>query len=382
MRQHFLLDPNIVFLNPGSYGACPRVVFQAYQDWQLEMERNPVAFLGRRSAALLRDARIVLASYLGARADDLVFVANATTGVNIVARSLDFRPGDEILTTDLEYGACIATWERVCQQRGATLRRVEIALPLEADRFVDHLFNAVTKRTRLLFTSHLTSGTALILPIADLCRRARAAGIISVIDGAHAPAQLELNLQALDADFYIGNCHKWMCAPKGSAFLHAQTRHHAALHATVVSWGDVATEGTPTDRDSFTGESLLERRLQWQGTRDIAAFLSVPAAIAWQQKQDWNQQRARCHGMAVDLLHRVSSRLGQEPIGRSTDFGQMVPIPVPHTDAAALRRRLFEQHHIEVPVTQHAGCLFVRVSVQAYNTAAELQLLEDVLLAR
>ena len=305
MRSAFLLDPDITFLNHGSYGACPRAVFDIYQNWQLEMERNPVAFLARRSAALLRDARSALATYLGASADDLVFVSNATTGVNIVAQSFDLQAGDEVLTTDLEYGACIATWERVCRERGATLRRVSVPLPLDATQLVDRIFEAATARTRLLFVSHIASTTALTLPVAALCARARAAGITTLVDGAHAPGQLDLNLDALGADFYTGNCHKWLCAPKGSAFLHARPEHHSRLDAPVVSWGYLAQEGAPADRDGFTGASTFERRLQWQGTRDIAAFLSVPAAIAWQAAHDWATQRKRCHTMAMELMHRL-----------------------------------------------------------------------------
>ena len=172
MRSEFLLDPDITFLNHGSFGACPREVFSTCQAWQLDMERNPVLFLGRRSAALLREARSALAAYLGASADDLVFVSNATTGVNIVARSFDLKAGDEVLTTDLEYGACIATWERVCRERGATLRRVTVPLQFDAARFVDQLFESATPRTRLLFVSHMASATALTLPVAALCARA------------------------------------------------------------------------------------------------------------------------------------------------------------------------------------------------------------------
>ena len=380
MRDEFLLDPNITFLNHGSYGACPREVFKTYQDWQLEMERNPVLFLGRRSAALLREARSALAAYLGASTDDLVFVSNATTGVNIVARSFDLKAGDEVLTTDLEYGACIATWERVCRERGAALRRVSVPLPFDAARFVDQLFESATPRTRLLFVSHMASTTALTLPVAALCARARAAGITTLIDGAHAPGHLDLQLDTLGADFYTGNCHKWLCAPKGSAFLHARREHHSRLDAPVVSWGYLAQEGAPADRDGFTGASTFERRLQWQGTRDLAAFLSVPAAIAWQARRGWAAQRARCHGMAMELMHRLGRHFELAPIGQDSDFGQMAPIPVPHADAGALRRHLYDTHRIEVPVTQHGGRVFVRVSVQAYNTADELQGLEDALL--
>ena len=379
MREEFLLDPDIVFLNHGSYGAVPREVFAVFQQWQLEMERNPVQFLGRRSAALLRESREALAAYVGAQADDLVYVPNATTAVNIVARSLDLQPGDEVLTDELEYGACIATFERVCAERGATLVRVAVPLPFDAAGFVDTMLSHATSRTRLVLASHITSTTALILPAAALCRAARERGILSLIDGAHAPGQVDVDLQAIGADFYTGNCHKWLCAPKSAAFLHARPEHHAMLHANVISWGYVAGDGGHTGFDAYTGRTLLERRMQWQGTRDIASFLSVPAAIEFQRQRNWPAQRARCHTMAMALMHSLARRHGLAPIASDADFAQMAPIPVPHRDALDLKNRLFDDFRIEVPVTQHAGRCFVRVAVQAYNSAADLLALDEAL---
>jgi len=376
MREHFLLDPQTVFLNHGSFGACPREVLAALHAWQLEMERNPVQFLGRRSAALLRASREVLAAYLGARADDLVYVPNATTGVNIVAGSLDLRPGDEVLVNDLEYGACLAACAGVCEARGALLRTVSVALPFQADVFTASVVQAITPRTRLLFVSHMASTTALKLPLPALLREARARGVLTLVDGAHAPGQIDLALDELGADFYTGNCHKWLCAPKGAAFLHARPEHQALLHAPVTSWGYIAGDAARTPYDEYTGHSVFERRLQWQGTRDVCAFLTVPNAIAWLDQHQSPAQRQRCHRMAIDLMHGVAGGYGLAPIASDDHFAQMVPIPVPHRDAQALRRALFEQHRIEVPVTQHAGRTFLRVSVQAYNTEADLQALQ------
>ncbi|MFP5399293.1 MAG: aminotransferase class V-fold PLP-dependent enzyme, partial [Gammaproteobacteria bacterium] len=300
MRDRFLLDPDVVFLNHGSYGACPREVIEAQQRWQLQMERNPVEFLGRRSAALLREARERLGAAIGADADDLVFVPNSTTAVNIVARSLDLRPGDEVLATDHEYGACDATWQWVCSRAGATYRRVEVPLPYEREAFVERLLDALSPRTRLLFASHVTSTTALVFPVAALCAAARARGVPTLIDGAHAPGQLALDLHTIGADFYVGNLHKWLCAPKGAAFLHARREHHAMLDAPVISWGYLAGSGGHTGFDAYAGRTLLECRLQWQGTRDLSAFLAVSAAIAFQQRHDWPAVRRRCHALALD----------------------------------------------------------------------------------
>ena len=409
MREHFLLDPDTTFLNHGSFGATPREVLQAQQAMQQAMERNPVAWLGRDSGARLAAARARLGGCIGARAEDLAFVPNATTGVNIVARSWPLQPGDEVLATDHEYGACLATWRRRCAETGAKLVVVPVPLPFEPATFATRLLDAVTPRTRLLFVSHITSTTAIRFPIEALCAQARRRGIATLIDGAHAPGQIDLDLDALGADFYTGNCHKWLCAPKGSAFLHVHPGRAggpARLEAPVVSWGYVVEEmddsGVDADADAdadadveaeaaarighaglaaYTGRTPLERRLQWQGTRDISAFLGVPAAIDFQARHDWPAHRARCRAMARALQREVLARNGLTPIAPDEALVQMAPIPV-HTPPAAaekLRRWLCDERRIEVPVTQHAGQVFVRVSVQAYNTPADLARLRDAL---
>ena len=382
MRREFLLDPDTVFLNHGSYGACPREVFSIHQGWQREMERNPVHFLGRRSAALLAAARAPLAQYLHADADELAFVPNATTGVNIVAQSVAagwLQPGDEVLSTDHEYGACDETWRRVCASRGAQYRAVQVPLPFDSNSFAARMLDAATPSTRVIFVSHITSATALIFPLVEVCREARQRGIRTVVDGAHAPGQIDVDLAALGADAYTGNCHKWLCAPKGAAFLHLRREHHAQVRGPITSWGDVAGDAPQSPYDSYTGCTQLERRLLWQGTRDIAAWLAVPAALDFQQRHDWSAQRQRCHRMAVALMHRLCARHGTQPIAADGDFAQMVSIPLPHDDGAALREWLFTQHRIEVPLTWHQGHTLLRVSVQAYNTPADLQALASAL---
>jgi isopenicillin-N epimerase len=209
--RQFLLRPDITFLNHGSFGACPRPVFDRYQWWQRELEMQPVDFIGRRRTALLAQARAQLAQFAGTDADNLVYVPNATYATNIVARSLDLSPGDEVLSTDHEYGAAERTWRFTLAQRGATLITQPITLPITTtERFMEDLWAGVTSRTRVIFLSHITSPTALIFPVAEVCRRAREVGILTVVDGAHAPGQVDLSLDALGADFYAGNCHKWL----------------------------------------------------------------------------------------------------------------------------------------------------------------------------
>ncbi len=382
LREQFLLDPDVVFLNHGSFGACPRPVFAEYQRWQLEMERQPVEFLGRRSEELLDAARERLATYLHADCDDLVFVTNATSGLNVVARSLPLAPGDEILSTDHEYGALDRTWEHVCQKAGAHYLRQPVPLPVSTpEAAVEAIWAGVTPRTRILFLSHVTSPTALRFPVEELCRRAREAGILSIVDGAHAPGQIPVNLTAIGADVYSGNCHKWLCAPKGSAFLHVRPEHHATTEATIVSWGWV--EGNELWRE---GRPFVSRN-QWQGTRDLAAFLTVPAAIDFQAANEWDEVRARCHVLAGQARERLAELTGLEPIvpapgpddTRAPWYGQMIAAPVPMVDGRELKRRLYDDHRIEVPITRWPDRQFIRVSFQGYNSESDLDRLIEAL---
>lgn len=381
MKDLFLLDPDVVFLNHGSYGATPRPVFAAYQEWQRRLERQPVYFFSHVLEGELRSAREALGAYVNAAADDLVFVHNATFGVNVVARSLALAPGDEILATDHEYGACSNAWELACRKSGA--RYVRRALPLPGDSghdaaaLADHLWAGVTPRTRILYLSHITSPTALTLPVALLCARARAAGILTVVDGAHAPGQLPLDLTALDADVYTGNLHKWLCAPKGAGFLWVRPSLQAAIEPLVVSWGVGPERNLYQDNDFVSA-------LQWQGTDDPAAFLSVPAAIAFQAEHDWIVVRARCRGLLAGTLDRVAALTGLPPAyGHDGGwYAQMAIAPIPRQpDLPAFKARLWDRYRIEIPCIDWGGRHFVRISVQGYTTQADLDTLVEALRA-
>jgi isopenicillin-N epimerase len=367
VRDLFLLRDDVVFLNHGSFGACPRAVFEEYQRWQLELERQPVEFLARRFRGLMREAREALAGYVGAGADELVFVPNATTAVNIVAHSLPLRAGDEVVVTDHEYGAVDRTWRFICAQRGATLVRAAIPVPVEtAAEIVEHVWSAVTPRTRAICLSHITSPTALIFPVRDIVRRAREAGLISIVDGAHAPGQIPLDLRALGADFYASNCNKWLCAPKGSGFLYARRERQSQLRPLVVSWGAESAETvTPSP---FINE------FEYQGTRDPASFLAVPAAIAFQRAHDWDAVRESTHALAARARASVTAITGLSPLSPNDPawFVQMVSVPLPVDDPPGIQRRLREEFGIEVVVTRWHDYALLRVSVQAYNTADDI----------
>jgi isopenicillin-N epimerase len=374
--MHFLARRNIAFLNHGSFGARARPVFEAYQRWQGELESQPVEFLSRRLSGLLAEARAQLAAYIGTHANNIVFVPNATHGMNIIARSLELQPGDEVLGTDHEYGAVERTWRFICEQRGARYRSHPISLPVTSpEALIDELWEGVSDHTRLLVVSHITSPTALIFPVADICRRAAQQGILTAIDGAHAPGQVDLDLDRLGADFYVGNCHKWLCAPVGAGFLYARPDRQPLLQPLVVSWGWQARKPGPSPFLDY---------FEWIGTDDPAAFLSVPAAIAFQEQHDWPTVRAACHGLAAEARDRIHGLTGLPYICPDSPewWGQMCSVPLPICNVAAgetLQRRLWEEYQIEVPIVEWRDRFFVRVSIQAYNSHRDVdQLLKGL----
>ncbi len=369
LREQFLLDPGIVFLNHGSFGATPRPVFEVWQAWQRELEREPVAFVQRRQEPLLDAARGRIGSYLNADPDDLTFVTNATSGLNVIARSLPLEPGDEVLTTNLEYGALNMTWDYLCSKAGARYVHQPIPLPATSrEAIVDALWSGVTDRTRAIFLSHITSGSAMILPVEEICARAREAGILTIIDGAHVPGQLELDLQAIGADIYAGNFHKWLCTPKGTAFLYVRPEHQEWVESLTISWG-------------WSGEHTFVSRNQKQATRDVSGILAVGRAIDFQREYRWPEVRERCFTMLREFRERIHAHFGTEPLyPDSTEwYRQLANVSLPEGVADDLHDRLFYNHHIEVPITGYDERRFVRVSVQGYTTQDDLDALAAAL---
>lgn len=367
MRDLYLLDSSVVFLNHGSFGACPKPVFERYQAWQLELERQPVEFLGRRYDGLIRESLATLGEFIGTSGENLLFVPNATVGLNTVARSMKLKAGDEILTSNHEYGALDLTWQFIARETGAVIKRVNLELPfMDEQSIIEKIWAGVTPKTKILFLSHITSPTALIFPVQELCRRAREAGIISIIDGAHVAGHLPLNLDELGADFYSSNLHKWLSAPKGAAFLYVAPQYHSLIDPLTISWG-------------WNGESLFERT-RWQGTRDVSAYLTVPTAIQFQRDHNWQAISAQCHDLAIETALRISELFGLPPAAMPRFFGQMAIAPLPKgTDNAQVKTQLYEQFRVEIPLTKHDEQSFVRISIQAYNTRADADALVNAL---
>ena len=371
----FLLRPDVTFLNHGSFGACPRPVFEEYQRWQLQLESQPVAFLdpARGLSGWMRDARVAMAGMLGTAPDNIVGLTNATYALNIVAQSLDLKPGDEILTTDHEYAALEKTWAYVCRNTGAVIKTVAVPLPLTDEaQFTGAILAGFTDKTRVLFLSHITSATALVFPIERAVAEARKRGIYTVIDGAHTPGHIPLNLDALDADFYAGNCHKWIMAPKGSAFLHVRPALQAMINPLVISHGWTEDAKLPGTKGVF-GNSPFIDGLEMQGTRDPSAWLTVPAALQFRADHDWDKVAKACQRLAQDTAARVRAFTGLPALSSAAFCApQMVSMPVPRCDPAQLKTRLYDDYQIEIPCFDWQDHTIVRVSVQGYNTETQM----------
>jgi isopenicillin-N epimerase len=328
-----------------------------------------VEFLGRHVTNLMAESRAALADYLGAQRDDLVYVTNATVGVNIVARSLNLGPGDEVLTTDHEYGACDRTWRFLARKKGFTYINQPVSVPLPSgEDFVEQLWQGVTARTKIIFLSHIASPTAIIFPVTEVCRRAREQGILTLVDGAHAPGQIPLNLDQIGADYYTGNLHKWLCAPKGAGFLYACPEAQDLLEPLVVSWGW---------ESEMPGTSQFVDHHEWQGTRDLSAFLAVPTAIRFQRENDWARVQDNCHALAVEVEMKIRG-LTDLPSLYIDDswFAQMVTVSLPvGTDRLALKEFLYHKYRIEVPLIEWRRSVLLRISVQGYNLSQDIDAL-------
>jgi isopenicillin-N epimerase len=373
-KHDFLIRDDIVFLNHGSYGATPRPVFEKYQWWQRELERQPVEFLGRRATALMSESRSVLAKYLNTDRDDLAYVMNTTIGINILAHSLNLGESDEVLSSDHEYGALDRLWRFLAAKKGFKYIKQSVNLPLTSpEALVDDIWQRVTENTRLIYFSHVTSPTALIFPASSICERARKHGILTLIDGAHAPGQIPLDLTALGADFYSGNLHKWLCGPKGTAFLYARPEVQHLVEPLVVGWGWESERPNPVP--------FVDHH-EAQGTRDISAFLAVPGAIHYQQSHNWHQIRDECHRLACEMRRRIIKLTGLPPIcpESKTWFAQMASARLPdHIDHMELQRRLYDEFRIEIPLMNWNGQNLIRFSFQAYNDMDDVHTLEAAL---
>jgi isopenicillin-N epimerase len=374
MREHWLLDPAVTYLNHGTVGATPRAVLAAQQALQVEIERRPAQFMLRELVSVrvgmprpepprMRVAAAVVAEFLGARAEDLVFVENTTTGVNAVLRSLPLAPGDEILMTDLTYGGVANAARFVARQTGAVARAVEMPDPACGPAaVVEAVVAGIGERTRLAIVDHITAESALLLPLAEIAARCRARGVPVLADGAHAPGAIAVDIPALGVDWYVGNLHKWAWAPRSSGILWAPAERHADLHPTVISWG--LDQGLTAEFDML-------------GTRDPTQHLAAPAALALMRELGVDAVRSYNHDLVWRAAHRLAERWGVPFATPESMIGTMATLPLPRAlgstreDAARLRDALLFEDAIEVQVHAWKGRLRVRVSAQIYNDVGD-----------
>lgn len=387
MRQHWILDPEILFLNHGSFGACPRAVLDVQSELRARLEREPVFFFMRQLEGLLDAAREEVAAFVGARPDDMGFVRNATTGVNAVLRSLRLQPGDEILVTNHGYNACTNVARHVAERAGARVVVASFPFPLASeDEVALAVLGAATEHTRLVLLDHVTSPTGLVLPIARLVRALDERGIDTLVDGAHAPGMLDLDVSALGAAWYTANFHKHTCAPKGAAMLWARPDKQEDLHPAVISHG----------YNSRRARKRWLEEMDWQGTDDPTPWLCVPAAlrtVGALVDGGWPAVRARNHALALRAREILCDALGVPPPAPASMIGTLAAVPLWDGDDAPLgsaleldplQVALFEEDRIEVPLPPwpSAPQRLVRISAHLYNEEAEYQALADALVRR
>lgn len=366
------LRADTIYLNHGSFGPPPRSVQEARAEWQRRMDEQPMDFFVRQHEAATNAARLRLAQFVGARVENLAFVENATAGMNVVASSLRLKPDDEVLLTDHEYGAVRRIWQRSCDASGASLRIV--ALPQRFNdpaEVVATIAAALGPKTRLLVASHITSPTAITLPIDQIVRVARERGVATCVDGPHAVAQLPLALEPLGCDFYTASCHKWLSAPFGSGFLYVAPRWQAQMRPTRLSWGRLPPAELPEWSDEFL----------WSGTRDYSAYLAVPAAIEFLEQAGIETFRAHGHALARYARARLVELTQLEPLVADDPqwYTCMTHVPLPAGDARRLQRMLWETARIEVPIVEFHESRWIRVSCHLYNSQRDIDHLVDAL---
>ncbi|MEW5739761.1 MAG: aminotransferase class V-fold PLP-dependent enzyme [Myxococcota bacterium] len=373
MHPAFTLDPTITFLNHGSYGACPLAVQQAQSLLRAQLEAEPVRFMTRELEPLLDASRARLADFLGARPADLAFVPNATTGVNAVLRSLTLQPGDELVTTNHGYNACTNALRFVAERAGARVVIAQVPFPLEAaEQALEAVRRAVTPRTRLVLFDQITSPTALVFPVDALVKELETSGVRVLVDAAHAPGMLPLHLDETGASYTTGNLHKWVCAPKGAAFLHVRRDRQAEVRPAVISHG---ANSRRTDKSRFQLE------FDWTGTGDPTAYLCVPQALdvmASLHPDGWPGLMRANRDAATKAGELLSEALQPFRGARSLPGASMVSVEVPGPPDG-LQDRLFHHHRIEVPIIPFEGKTLVRVSMQAHTSLDDVERLARVL---
>ena len=373
LRSEWLLNERVTFLNHGSFGACPRIVLDDQAQWQRRLEADPIELIARRGPELLEAVKRDIGQWLGMRPGDFGLVTNATEGINAVLRSLELAPGDELLTTSHVYNAVRNAMRYVAGRAGASYREIDLPIPMSSQQqIVAQVLCGLSDKTRLLVIDHITSPTALIFPVEQIIAGCADRGVDVLVDGAHGPGMVPLNVPAIGAAYYVGALHKWACCPKGNAFLWARPDRQAAIHPLVIS--------------HYLGEEF-RREFSWQGTRDMAAWLAVPRALQFMANLGWDRVMAHNHAMAVWANQMLCDRWRVistgPPDGRMHGSMTTVPLPapldrLPVEEVTRLQQRLYSDFQVEVPIVLWGGRAFVRFSCQIYNTSSEYHRLDEI----
>ena len=364
LKKSFMLDPEIIHLNHGSFGATPKPIFDSLISWQKKLEYNPTKHLGLDIFTQLDISRDYLAQYINCHKDDIVFFPNPSTALNTVIRSLPLKKDDEILTTNHEYGALDKTWNFICKKTGAKCIRQSISIPLlSKNDFIKSFKSGITEKTKVIFFSHITSSTGLIFPAKEICKIAKEKNILCIIDGAHVPGHIDLDIKKLDPDIYTGACHKWMCSPKGTAFLYVKKEFQEIMEPLVVSWG--------YESDTPSHSQFLDY-MQWQGTNDISSYLTIPDTIKFLDENNWQQVSKECKKINRWARKEINQLLKKEPISNDDFIGQMSSIPMDSNDIIQDQIEFYVKYKIQIPFIKWNDKEFFRISIQVYNSKEDV----------
>ena len=367
-----MLDPEITFLNHGSYGACPIPVFEDYQNWQKKLENQPVQFMTNFLWENLKKSREYLADYINCSESDILLFPNPTTAINNLLKNLSLNEGDEVLMTQHEYGALVRAWGYASKMKKFKVVQQGIDIPLDSRQdFIDQFLSGVNSKTKVIFMSHITSQTALIFPVKEICQYAKKSGITTILDGAHVPGHIKLDIEDIDCDYYTGACHKWLCAPKGASFLFVREKLQKNMIPQTVSWGEEGEDPGPS-------QFLMD--FQWQGTRDMSAFLSIPAAIKFVKNDHWKNRQVLSREIISEVSEQLQLLLKTDPVSVGEEWrGQMVSHPLPKNVPQNLKDILWEYYSIEVPIFEWRDKKYIRVSIHGYNDRSDIKKLINAL---
>ena len=373
IKEKFLLEKDVVFLNHGSFGSCPKPIFDNYQYWQKLLESQPVQFLHEYLYPGLKKSRIALGNFIGCSEKEILFFQNPTTAVSNIIHNLNLNPGDEVLMTDHEYGALVRAWNVWGEKNGVKIVQQKIPVPIKNENeFNEAFFKGITKKTKVIFISQITSPTALIFPMKKIMKYAKSNDIITIVDGAHVPGHIELNIHNLGCDFYTGAIHKWMCAPKGTSFLFVKKEHQSWVKPLIYSWGKDGDDPTPSE---------FLQDFQWQGTRDMSSFLTIPTSIEFYKKNLKGLHR-QCRDLNKMAFNTFQSILETDPISVGGRWiGQMVSHPLPKNIDPNIKSILWDKYKIEIPIFTWNKQNYIRLSIQVYNDEKDVNTLMRALKA-